>query len=115
MSVGFGLIKSLIEGNHPISVLREAGVDETYFIGDDRRGYLFLLDHYRRYHTYPQLATLAIEIGDPSSFESLPSEPLEYWIRKVQDRWRFNPDSSRQVIVFGAREHDQAVDLIRDG
>ncbi len=117
MSVGFGLIKSLIEGNHPISVLREAGIDEAYFLGDDRRAYLFLLDHYRRYNAYPQLATLAIEIGDPSSFESLPSEPPEYWIRKVQDRWRFNQiqDSSRQVDRLLERENiDQAVDLIRE-
>ena len=36
MSIGFGLIKSIIEKNEPIAKLYEEGIDETYFKDDEK-------------------------------------------------------------------------------
>ena len=41
-SVGFGLLKSLIEGGIALSDLSQRGIDVTYFAGTERRAFDFI-------------------------------------------------------------------------
>jgi replicative DNA helicase len=114
-TVGFGLLKSLIENFVPFSVLTESGIDEDYFIASERRAYVFVSDYFMSFGDYPQIDTIRAEIERADCFSNLPSEPPEYWIKKVQDRWRFNRIQATKKAVddlLSADKTEEAIALL---
>jgi archaellum biogenesis ATPase FlaH len=89
-TVGFGVIKSIIENSVPLSQLVEIGVTEEYFRGDEKKAFNFLKEYFNRYSTHPSLATIAVEIEQPTCFQALPNETSEYWLHKIKQRHRFS-------------------------
>lgn len=85
-SVGFGLIKSVIENNVRISDLTAYGIDQGKFIGQETAAYQFITDYFMEHGVYPQLRTVEVEVS-ADVFTSLPDEPTDYWITKVRERW----------------------------
>lgn len=103
-SIGFGLIKAIVEGGLSLSQLRESGIDDTFFQGDEKRAYDFVRDYFLNIGGYPQLQTIAVELGERSIFNSLPLEPPLFWISKVKERKRFNLANTGITAVRGLLE-----------
>ena len=89
-SIGFGLIKAVIDGTISLSTLTESGVEDSYFQGKELQAFGFLKQHFSNFGEYPQLPTIAIEIEHPTCFDSLPEEPSDFWIGRLKDRRRFH-------------------------
>ncbi len=90
MSIGFGILKSVIENDSPFSELIEHGIDEHFFEGQEKQAYIFIKNFRYKHKTYPKLSTVEIEIDKYNLFDSLPSEPLEYWASHLRNRRKFN-------------------------
>jgi archaellum biogenesis ATPase FlaH len=88
-SVGFGLIKSVIENNVQMSELTSEGVGLDKLLGQETSAYQFVTNHFMEHGVYPQVRTVEAEIGE-GIFSNLPNEPTEYWVEKVKERWTHN-------------------------
>lgn len=84
MSVGLGLLHKALENQETFSSLRENGIDEHVFRGDEKKVYEFVSDHLRNYGVYPQIETVEVECG--VEFPEFPDEPIGYWIDRVKRR-----------------------------
>ena len=89
MSIGWGLLKSVISDNIPLTDLYEQGIDETFFIDSEKAAFEFIKDFKQKHHKYPQLHTVAIEAGSALAFDSVPDEPLSYWTPQIRERKQF--------------------------
>jgi replicative DNA helicase len=89
-SIGYGLIKSLVEHDLPLTDLYEQGIDETFFVERERTAFEFLKNFRQKHGTYPKLTTIAAESGSITAFDSVPCEVLGYWIPQVRERKQFN-------------------------
>lgn len=88
-SIGHGALKAIIENNIRLSAAEEQGIHEDKFVGDERTTFLFMQEYFLEYGQYPELRTIESEAGK-SLFQSLPSEPLNYWLNQINERWMYN-------------------------
>lgn len=105
-SVGFGLLKALIDDRISLSSLTEKGIDESYFQGKEREAYRFVRSYFMDYAAFPREDTIKIEIDDTSCFQNLPDEIPEFWESKVRERKRFNLSQSGITQVRSLLEVD---------
>jgi replicative DNA helicase len=118
MSIGFGLIKSIIEKKEPIAKLYEEGIDETYFKDDEKAALEFVKDHKSNYDTFPSLETVAAEAGNPLVFNSLPVEPVGYWAKQLRERKQQTILANTQARVYeflSKQNIEQAKQALREG
>ena len=90
MSIGFGLLKSLLENQEPLSTLMERGVDETYFEGAEKSAFEFVRQFKAKHGYYPNKETVEVEAGSQNAFASLPVEPIDYWVPYLRQRKQHN-------------------------
>ncbi len=85
MSVGLGLLKSLLRESAPITMLEESyGVTRNFFVGDEIKVYDFIEKHFAGHGVMPTENTVSRECRvDLSKFEP---EPLTYWVDCVTRR-----------------------------
>jgi len=88
MSLGLGILKSVITNELPFSDIVESGIDDTYLEKDEQQAYEFVRTFKAKHNQYPQLRTVEAEISN-ISFEHLPNEPIEYWASELRERKRF--------------------------
>jgi len=88
-SIGFGLLKSIIDDQVTLSEAKTHGVKDDKFEGKEQEAFLFIKSHFTAHGRYPELSTVELEI-DSSVFDSLPSEPIGYWAEQVNARWQHN-------------------------
>ena len=89
MSIGFGLLRSLVENDQPLSEVLERGLDESYFEQAERSAFNFIRNFKQKHGYYPNIQTIEVESGAKGAFSNLPTEPLDYWIPYVKDRKKF--------------------------
>jgi len=89
-SVGFGLLKSVIDHRYSLSNLAHQGILEEHFIDKEVPAYLFIRNFMLEYGVHPVLDTVARHVEDLAVFAQLPGEPVEYWIAEVKQRKRHN-------------------------
>ena len=89
MSIGFGLLKSLVENDLPLSEVLERGLDESYFEPAERSAFNFIRNFKQKHGYYPNTHTIEIESGAKGAFSDLSTEPLDYWIPYLKDRKKF--------------------------
>lgn len=85
-SIGWGLIKCVIENDIPLTELYEQGIDENYFINAEKKAFEFVKDFKDQHNRYPNPHTVAVEAGDALAFDGLENEPLGYWVPQVKER-----------------------------
>lgn len=112
MSVGFGLLRAIIQSNTPLSVLVERGVDDDYFVDREQAAYSFILSYRREYDGYPSLSTVGIEIGQPNCFVDLPDEPIGFWVERVKERKRFSRLQSTRMEIGDLLERNRIEDAL---
>lgn len=90
MTVGLGLIKSVIEHSRPLSsIAEEFGVDPgEMLIGDEKKVFDFVSDHFLTYGKLPEIKTVEVECK--IRFANLEKEPPGYWANRVTSRYRAN-------------------------
>lgn len=87
MSIGLGLLKSLIQENCSFSRLSEEGITREYFTeSNEEILYTFLLNYSMNVGGLPQLDTAALQITPRSLFDALPTEPFPFWLNLVKSR-----------------------------
>ena len=111
-SIGFGLFKSLIVNAVPFTSLSDYQVDSSYFRDKEAEAYSFMREFISEYGTYPRLETIGRHIGMPLVFDSLPSEPVEYWLREVQTRKRYDDMRACMVSMRGHLENQKLEDAL---
>ena len=103
-TIGFGLIKAVIEEQVPLSQLAEEGITDKHFEGNERRAYDFVQKHYQKYNVLPKITTVAVEIERPTSFHALPEENFGYWLDRVKNRRRYYIAQSGMKRIDGMFE-----------
>lgn len=90
-----GLVTAVLDtGNMKEAVTKK--IYTNYFMGSDKPVWEFMLDHYRNFKKAPELA--AIKRKFPEWEPMATKEPVEYFIRELQERQRFN------LILKGMKE-----------
>ena len=84
MSVGFGLLRKLIDERLNITHLDKLRVPARFFVGKEKEVYTFIKDHCVSYGEAPRIETVIRE----TSIDLPPSsdEAIEYWADKVVER-----------------------------
>ena len=114
MSIGFGLIKKVVEDDIPLTDLIEQGIDETYFKGAEKSAFEFLRNHRSKYGVYPEKQTIAIESGAAQAFDNLPNEPLGYWIPQIRERRQHDLMSKGVSNVSENLKQNQVKEALRE-
>lgn len=90
MSIGIGLLRTLIEENTPVTTLYDYGIDDSFFETQKEKLALNFIKNFKlKYGKYPEIETIAKEC-DVSIISRLPKEPLEYWVTKIKERKQGN-------------------------
>jgi len=84
MTIGLGLIKKLLDTKELLTDLKDKGVDDDSFVGEELKVYKFLKRHLAEYGVYPKEETIDAEVN--VSLPELTDEPIEYWIDRVERR-----------------------------
>ena len=88
MSIGFGILKSVITTGAPFSDILEAGLDDTYFEGAEKEAYQFIKTFRYKHNKYPEIKTVEVEVAG-SRFRDLPTEPVDYWAALLRERKQY--------------------------
>ena len=88
MSIGFGILKSVLNTQAPFSDILEAGIDDTYFEGAEQAAYEFIKTFRYKHGKYPEVKTVEVEIPG-ARFKELPVEPVEYWAALLRERKQY--------------------------
>lgn len=87
MSVGYGLLKSVIhQGPEALVSLSDKGITNDLFQGDERTIFSAIEQFYLSYGELPTLDTIEVSSGITVPWDNFPIEPLDYWIDQVKER-----------------------------
>jgi len=111
-SIGFGLFKSLVENEVSFSTLNDYQVNENHFRDKEVEAYHFVKEFILDYGTYPRLETIARQIGAVEAFNNLPSEPVEYWLKEVQERKRYADVRECMIDMRGCLENQELTEAL---
>jgi len=96
MSVGFGLLKSVLsEGSEAFVLLLDRGITRESFQGDERAVFSSIEHFFLNYGTLPTFETISVDSGITVPWDNFPIENLLYWIDLVRER----------ALLLVAREH----------
>lgn len=101
MSIGFGLLYNLILRRESPAMLDERGIDRSFFNGEEIKVYDFVRNHLIKYGEIPNLKTIQAETK--VAVPVCPNEPLDYWIKGIEDR------KHSTVILKVAKQAQDAV------
>jgi len=87
MSVGYGLLKSVIhQGPGALVSLSDKGITNDIFQGEERIVFSAIEQFYLSYGELPTLDTIEVSSGIKVPWDNFPIEPLDYWIDQVKER-----------------------------
>lgn len=87
MSVGYGLLKSVIHvGPEALVSLSDKGVTNEIFQGDERTVFSTIEQFYLAYGELPTLDTIEVSSGISVPWDNFPVEPIAYWVDQVKER-----------------------------
>jgi len=87
MSVGYGLIKSVLsEGSDAFVLLLDRGITRESFQGDERAVFSSIEHFFLNYGTLPTLETISVDSGITVPWDNFPIEPPNYWLDLVLER-----------------------------
>lgn len=115
MSSGFGVLKAIINQGIPLSEAAGQGVRNEKFVDKEAEAFQFITEHFNNYGVYPEFNTIEREIGH-TVFSRIPAEPLEYWMRYVNERWYHSKlvqlrDSISDQLASG-NDFSQAIETV---
>jgi replicative DNA helicase len=84
MSVGFGLISSLLYHQASLHEILDSGVTTEHFVEDEQRVFDCIMAHFQQFGVLPNMQTITLLVGKtPQKF---PDEPVTYWVQQVLER-----------------------------
>jgi len=84
MSVGVGLLYTIVHNSIEISILEDNNLDRNSFVKEEKKIFDFIIGYLDTYNIYPSSQTVEAETGE--RFGGFPDEPVEYWITEVRSR-----------------------------
>jgi replicative DNA helicase len=101
MNLDLALCKKILDDG--LEAIGDRGVTVEFFVGDGKKAFQFIYDHFKQYGQMPDVATIKQDVGVVLPD---PPEPIEFYIDKVAER--------RMGHVFGDHLKD-AIGHIRGG
>jgi replicative DNA helicase len=114
LSTGLGILHCILNERQDLSILRDAGIDETFFHGDEKKIYQFIESHFLKHNALPQIDT--VETETEITFPQFPEEPIGYWIDILQRRHKTNliADANKELKAIAlSGDVDSAKDVVR--
>lgn len=88
MSCGYGILRSMVDNSVSFSVLAEHGITAEFFKpGDETTAYQFMSQYAQDIGGVPTLSTVTRHLRNSSCLD-MESEPVDFWIPRVVDRFR---------------------------
>lgn len=111
MNLDLALCKKILDDG--FEVVGDRGVTADFFVGDGKKAFQFIRDHFKQYGQMPDVATIKQDVGVVLPD---PPEPIEFYVDKVAERRMGNvfADHLKDAIEHIKKgQPDKVVDVAR--